>query len=544
MAIHRFDNLGGQDYVDNQNTPGKYHDGGGLYLIVKPSGAKSWVLRYRRKQPGKASYGEMGLGSTQDYTLDESRERARVSRQQADRGDDPKQKRNDDVAQKQRDQAKRVTMAEACADYIKSLRKKEQNESGSKRNRAQAESVVRRYILPAIGDWRMDTIEPNDAAKIIEPIAEATPGMAVAVEAHGRTIFKRGQRKGWYPENKLNPFSRKGAVGLIWEDIEVKPPKHHLGLPAMDIPAFIQRLRTPSGGGTGILIAEAAEMVGIDRSEVLRAIYRGELRAHRPDNKGFNMPWFIWPNDLFKWRPQKGDLPERWPISVASRCLQYTIFTVGRPEQVRFMRWEDYDPTGARIYEVTDGRVEAAGHFWIVPYQRHKIGRKTRQPLIVPLSSAAVQIIKQQERFQSSDAGFRSDFVFAHGRALTWKGERNGRSLTEAAVQGVFDQAIVRGGLTVYGFRASFCTWAYEQMKYYPDAIEMTMGHARRILMNSLGRPSRDKTRESYDFAQLIPARRQLLEDWGNHCTSPAPVPSQVIVSPETLAERRRLKNA
>jgi hypothetical protein len=110
----------------------------------------------------------------------------------------------------------------------------------------------------------------------------------------------------------------------------------------------------------------------------------------------------------------------------------------------------------------------------------------------------------------------------------------------EQGVYRAFDQAIDRPGLTVYGFRGSFCTWAYEQLKYHPDAIEMTMGHERRILMTSQG-PRRDKTREAYDFAELIPERRRLLEDWGGFCTSPAPIASEVVIP---LAERRRLRNA
>jgi hypothetical protein len=207
--------------------------------------------------------------------------------------------------------------------------------------------------------------------------------------------------------------------------------------------------------------------------------------------------------------------------------------------------------TGADVYELTEGHVRAAGHFWIVPPHRHKIGRKTGKPLIIPLSIPAVQVIKDQERFQNSDVGVPSKFVFAHGLVLTWDESspnpcpphlrREAKPMGEQGVKAVFNQAIDRPGLTVYGFRGSFCTWAYEQMKYHPDAIEMTMGHERRIIMTSQG-PRRDKTREAYDFAELIPERRRLLEDWGAFCTSPMPVPSGVVDI--SLAERRRLKNA
>lgn len=50
--------------------PGKYSDGGGLWLFKRPNGGGQWVLRYtvngRRR--------EMGLGSTSDVTLAEARQ--------------------------------------------------------------------------------------------------------------------------------------------------------------------------------------------------------------------------------------------------------------------------------------------------------------------------------------------------------------------------------------------------------------------------------------------------------------------------------------
>jgi hypothetical protein len=541
MAINKLD----ENSIDKKTEQGKYHDGGGLYLIVKPSGARSWVLRYSGKKVGKSGYREMGLGSCEDYTLDDVREKARLCRQQVDQGDDPRENRNEDREAKKTERAKRVTVAAAYDAFVKSMERKVKSGRMAKRTMEHRKSACNRYIIPAIGKMLMDTVEGVHAKPIIEAVAEIKPGMARAVENVGRLLFKRGQQEGWYPDNKILPFSRKGAVGLVWEEIEEKPPKHHAGLPAVEIPLFMQRLRTPEGGGTGLLLAEAAELVELDRSEVIRAVHRGELPAHRgpTGGKGYTSPWCVWPNDLYKWRPRVGQPLQRNPISVASRCLQYTILTAGRPEMVRFMAWDDYDRTGEEVYNWTKGHVKAAGHFWIIPPHKHKNGRRTGKPLIIPLSSASVQILKEQERFQGSDVGVRSQFVFAHGRALTSKGLFDGKPFGEAAVRNIFAETIDRPGLTVYGFRGSYCTWAYEQLKYNVDAIEMSMGHERRIIKTSQG-PRIDKTREAYDFAELLPERRRLAEDWARFCTSPAPIPSEVIVPSEKLTERRRLKNA
>lgn len=69
--------------------PGRHADGKGLYLLVKPSGAKSWVLRVqvggRRR--------DYGLGSLDLVPLQEARERALEYRKAAKSGLDPSRER-------------------------------------------------------------------------------------------------------------------------------------------------------------------------------------------------------------------------------------------------------------------------------------------------------------------------------------------------------------------------------------------------------------------------------------------------------------------
>jgi hypothetical protein len=65
--------------------PGRYGDGGGLWLQVKPGGTKSWLLRYMRD--GRAR--TMGLGPVDLIGLAEARERARQARRLLFDGVDP-----------------------------------------------------------------------------------------------------------------------------------------------------------------------------------------------------------------------------------------------------------------------------------------------------------------------------------------------------------------------------------------------------------------------------------------------------------------------
>ena len=51
-------------------APGMHIDGGGLYLRIGTSGAKSWVYRYRNG----TKLHDLGLGNARDITLAEARD--------------------------------------------------------------------------------------------------------------------------------------------------------------------------------------------------------------------------------------------------------------------------------------------------------------------------------------------------------------------------------------------------------------------------------------------------------------------------------------
>src|SRR3954466_10076984 len=71
--------------VTKAKGPAVLHDGGGLYLRVSPTGAKSWVFRFQIE--GKRR--DMGLGPYPDVTLAKAREKAAANRAQHRDGTDP-----------------------------------------------------------------------------------------------------------------------------------------------------------------------------------------------------------------------------------------------------------------------------------------------------------------------------------------------------------------------------------------------------------------------------------------------------------------------
>ncbi|RWI32963.1 MAG: DUF4102 domain-containing protein, partial [Mesorhizobium sp.] len=97
--------------VKAAKKPGRYSDGGGLYLNVTASGSKSWVFMWTPK--GAAKRREMGLGAYPTVGLAKARNKAADSRSAIDGGRDP-------IAEKSKEAEK--TFGE-CADlYIASIK--------------------------------------------------------------------------------------------------------------------------------------------------------------------------------------------------------------------------------------------------------------------------------------------------------------------------------------------------------------------------------------------------------------------------------------
>lgn len=96
--------------------PGLHSDGLGLNLFVKPTGAKSWVLRYMLN--GRAR--SMGLGGYPEITLAAAREKAAAYRTIIKSGTDPLDGKHESKAKARADAAKRITFNKAAAEYIES----------------------------------------------------------------------------------------------------------------------------------------------------------------------------------------------------------------------------------------------------------------------------------------------------------------------------------------------------------------------------------------------------------------------------------------
>lgn len=224
--------------VSRKREPGRYADGGGLYLQVSPAKTKSWLFRFMLT--GRAR--EMGLGPVDIVTLAEAREAARGCRKLLLGGVDPIEARRAERQQNRTATAKLITFRECAEKYIAA-------HEGSWRNakhRSQWKSTLETYAYPTIGDLAIAAVDTTLVIGIIEPLWSTKPETAGRVRGRIESVLDwarvREYRQG------ENPARWKGHLDhLLPKRSKVARVRHHPALPYPDLPKFMKELRARSG---------------------------------------------------------------------------------------------------------------------------------------------------------------------------------------------------------------------------------------------------------------------------------------------------------
>jgi integrase len=213
--------------------PGRYCDGGGLWLQVGAGGTGSWLLRYQRH--GKAHW--MGLGSTNLIGLAEARERARLERVRLLDGVDPLQARRERLAEQRRAEASAITFREA-AKAVMEARESEWSAEHARQWRASIAEVA-----STLGSLPVAVIDTALVLKAVEPIwrrAQTTGDRTrQRIEVVLDWATARGAREG------LNPARWKGHLEHLLKDTH--KVVHHQAMPYMAVGAFLDELRERPG---------------------------------------------------------------------------------------------------------------------------------------------------------------------------------------------------------------------------------------------------------------------------------------------------------
>lgn len=139
--------------------PGKYADGGGLWLYKRPDGGAQWVLRYTLH--GRRH--EMGLGRFPDVSLREARENAEGWRAKVRQGVDPIKLRE----RERREAARNMHLLKDIAVDAFESRKAELKGDGQA---GRWFSPLELHVLPKLGRMPVSEIDQRDIRDTLAPI--------------------------------------------------------------------------------------------------------------------------------------------------------------------------------------------------------------------------------------------------------------------------------------------------------------------------------------------------------------------------------------
>ena len=251
--------------VDRAKRRGYYGDGGGLFLQVSASGAKSWVFRF--KEFGRLR--EMGLGPTHTVSLAEARQKALECRKLRLDGCDPIEIRKAGRAQARLDAAKAMTFKECAESYIASHKAGWRNP----KHAAQWPATLGTYVYPVFGGLPVQAVDVGLVMRALEPIWTAKPETAGRVRGRVESVLdwatSRGYRQG------ENPARWRGHLeNLLPKKAKVHRVEHHAALPYAEVGTFMAKLHLQEGiaaralGFAILTVARTGEVIGARWSEI------------------------------------------------------------------------------------------------------------------------------------------------------------------------------------------------------------------------------------------------------------------------------------
>lgn len=227
--------------------PGRHADGDGLYLLVKDSGSRSWMLRVQ--VDGKRR--DIGLGSASVLGLADAREKAAEMRKLAKSGLDP-------VAERKKKPVTIPTFERATRDCHDELKKGWKNQ---KHIDSWLASMIN-HIVPAIGDKPVDAVTSIMVRDAIAPIWMEMPETAQRILQRIGVVLDFAHIKGWRSDETSLRSVRKGLPR------QPNVENHFEAMPYADVPDYMAKL------------AGAVDTVGRDalRFTILTAVRSNETR--------------------------------------------------------------------------------------------------------------------------------------------------------------------------------------------------------------------------------------------------------------------------
>ena len=214
--------------VENLGT-GRHGDGGGLYLVVKPSGTRSWIVRVvvqgQRNNKGAPLRTDFGLGGADIITLNQARIRALEYRRMAKQGLNPRFNAQQEIPN-----------FEEIAQQVHIDRMPTWKNA---KHGQQWINTLRDYAFPKIGRMPIDSIGQPEVLMCLSPIwtekHEAAKRLAQRIKIVLDVAKSKGFREGENPVTSIKDAQ-------VLPKVKAKA-KHHAAMKWQDVPSFFDDLR-------------------------------------------------------------------------------------------------------------------------------------------------------------------------------------------------------------------------------------------------------------------------------------------------------------
>lgn len=270
--------------------PGRHGDGDGLYLLVKPSGARSWLLRVvydgkrrdiglgsveTKTRIGAAIAEELPLLHRRVLTLAEARDKAALLRKFAKAGRNP-------VVERDRGRGSLPTFKEAALACHAELKG-----GWTPKTAASFLSSLEEHVFRSLGPLRVDEVEASHIRDTLAPIWTTIPVMAAKVRQRIAAVLDFAKASGWRSAETPGRSVTKGLA------------RHGKGgnfaaMPYSEVPAFVaaMKAKAPTSGRSALLFA------------ILTAARSGEVRSACWSHVDLKARTWTRPANLMKSRQQ------------------------------------------------------------------------------------------------------------------------------------------------------------------------------------------------------------------------------------------------
>ena len=218
--------------------PGRHADGGGLHLLVKDSGARSWVYRFMLGGKSRdVGLGAAGLGGISLAAARDARDALRIK---VKAGTDPLEERQrkaaDAIAEAQIAEVAGITFRSVSEIYMESNWDSWRND----KHRHQWKSTMATYVYPVIGDLPVAEVGTTHVLQILEPMWRSKSETASRVRGRIETILDAAKARG-YREGE-NPARWRGHIAQILPARARLTRGHHKAMSYENIPTFFAAL--------------------------------------------------------------------------------------------------------------------------------------------------------------------------------------------------------------------------------------------------------------------------------------------------------------